>query len=94
MSFAEQQGDTILHDDSGKWISYAWSALPQRYVFAEFAPLLMEVIWQDVIQGAIQNAIQDVELPHSVWIVGIPRDQFAESVKHIFPKLMLPIVND
>ena len=49
MPLAEQQRNAVLHHDAAQRVAHAGSAVPQRNVFAARAPLLMELVRQDIV---------------------------------------------
>ena len=82
VTFAEQQRDAVLHHDAAQRIAHTGPAVAQRDIFAARATLFVELVRQDVVQPAVQHALQNIQCPCARRIVRIARDQGADRLEH------------
>ena len=87
VTLAEQQRNAVLHHDAAQRIAHAGSAVAQRNVFTARATLFVELVWQDVVQLAVQDTLQDIQRARARRIVRVARDQVADRLEHGFAEL-------
>ena len=82
VAFAEQQRDAVLHHDAAQRIAHTGPAAAQRDVFPARTTLFVELVRQDIVQLAVQHALQNIQCPCARRIVRIARDQCADRLEH------------
>ncbi len=82
VAFGKQQRHGIIDDDAAQVGAHARTPLAQRYVFAVAAALVMERMFQAVVERPAQHALQALQAKCALGIVAVERVGFFQGLVH------------